>query len=204
MAAESLFAMKKLMRKEIAKRLENLSRSEIERQGQYIQNVILGHPIFQMSKRVGVYISFGAEVPTQKIIDTLLEPTSGKECFVPKIYPKTGEMKMMPILNRMDFENFEKNQWNILEPPEDGRRDALETGGLDLILCPGLAFDLENRRLGRGKGYYDRYLAKLESSQNVSVIKIGLAFNVQMVPQVPTSDSDILLDEVIFDQNIDE
>jgi 5-formyltetrahydrofolate cyclo-ligase len=56
---------------------------------------------------------------------------------------------------------------------------------LDLILVPGLAFDLNGRRLGKGKGYYDRLLA------GVSGIKCGVAFDEQVVSEVPAGPHDV-------------
>lgn len=68
---------------------------------------------------------------------------------------------------------------------------------LDLILAPGLAFTKEGHRLGRGKGYYDKFFAKCDKELNNPPIKIGLAFNEQIVNSIPTSDYDIRLDFVL-------
>ena len=62
---------------------------------------------------------------------------------------------------------------------------------LDLILVPGVAFDLQGRRLGRGKGYYDRLLA------NVRAVKCGVGFNEQIVDLIPVGPLDIQLDCIL-------
>jgi 5-formyltetrahydrofolate cyclo-ligase len=62
-----------------------------------------------------------------------------------------------------------------------------------VTIIPGMAFDVEGHRLGRGKGYYDRFLAKLSPT----TYKIGLCFRWQFVDQVPTDEHDIPMDEVI-------
>lgn len=66
----------------------------------------------------------------------------------------------------------------------------------DIIIVPGLGFTKDGRRLGRGKGFYDRYL---ESS---SAVKVGIAFDHQLESDIPTDDHDVLMDFVVTDKNI--
>lgn len=63
---------------------------------------------------------------------------------------------------------------------------------IDVAIVPGMAFDREGHRLGRGKGYYDRFLAQLPH-----IYKIGICFPFQLVDKVPADVHDILMDEVI-------
>ena len=63
---------------------------------------------------------------------------------------------------------------------------------IDVAIVPGMAFDAEGYRLGRGKGYYDRFLARVPY-----LYKIGLCFSWQMVDKVPHDKHDIVMDEVI-------
>ena len=77
--------------------------------------------------------------------------------------------------------------FNILEPQNDPY-----TGGFDLIIVPGVAFDRHGNRIGRGKGYYDRFLC-----QHLDVKRIGICFDFQLVDEVPTDPLDIKMDEVI-------
>jgi 5-formyltetrahydrofolate cyclo-ligase len=66
----------------------------------------------------------------------------------------------------------------------------------DIILVPGLAFDKKLNRLGRGKGFYDRFL------KNFAGIKVGVCFEIQLVDEVPIDDHDIELDYLITEKNI--
>ena len=66
----------------------------------------------------------------------------------------------------------------------------------EIIIVPGLGFDSAGRRLGRGKGFYDRYLS------DHPAIKIGLAFEVQMTKEIPTEPHDVRMDFVVTDQRI--
>lgn len=72
-------------------------------------------------------------------------------------------------------------------------------GGLDLILMPGLGFDKNGNRLGRGKGFYDSYLQRCMKHPKGKPYTIALAFKEQLCEQVPVDDSDMLIDEILFE-----
>jgi len=75
-------------------------------------------------------------------------------------------------------------------------------GGLDLMLVPGLAFTRSGQRLGRGKGYYDRYLYRYRQLPDVNALTtIALAFRQQIVGDIPTSEHDVVVDMVLFDDS---
>ena len=63
---------------------------------------------------------------------------------------------------------------------------------IDVIIVPGVAFDNQGNRLGRGKGYYDRFLKKIPATK-----KIGICFDFQMIEQIPTEKNDIPMDDII-------
>jgi 5,10-methenyltetrahydrofolate synthetase len=65
---------------------------------------------------------------------------------------------------------------------------------LDIIFIPGLAFDKFGHRLGRGKGYYDRALARIKSAGTSPPLFIGLAMDEQIVPNIPVEEHDVLMD----------
>jgi 5-formyltetrahydrofolate cyclo-ligase len=84
---------------------------------------------------------------------------------------------------------FVKGAFGVLEPPADA--PVLPLNRLDLILVPGLAFDRWGRRLGRGKGFYDRLLA------HVTGLKCGVALDEQMVEELPEEPHDIAMDFIL-------
>ena len=65
---------------------------------------------------------------------------------------------------------------------------------IDLIIIPGMAFDTQGHRLGRGKGYYDRFLSKPQLNHTY---RIALCWHCQLIDQVPTEPHDIMMNEVI-------
>lgn len=81
----------------------------------------------------------------------------------------------------------------VVLPAHDHDPAGHEAG--DCVVVPGLVFDRSGNRLGRGKGFYDRFLGKLGSR----VFKVGLAFSFQVVPAVPVESYDVRLDAVLTD-----
>ena len=101
-------------------------------------------------------------------------------------------------------EDLIPNQFGILEPDPvwlyiDPAR--LEDQVL-LVLTPGLSFDRQMRRLGRGKGYYDRFLKRARANRAIRVRAVGLGFSEQLIAEVPVNDHDQPLDGLITDLEI--
>ena len=119
---------------------------------------------------------------------------SGKRVALPRV--RTDE-----AARRLDFyevASLEKcltqGVFGILEP-DPAKTRLIEPANIDCILVPGVAFDNAGRRLGRGKGYYDRFLGG--AARNAA--KIGLAFSFQLIERVPAEAHDQRVDEVITD-----
>lgn len=107
-------------------------------------------------------------------------------------YPAYVDNKMIfKKAQRSDLEIKKDFGVNILGPKEGNQEVAPE-----IIIVPGLGFNSGGKRLGRGKGFYDRYL------ENKSVLKIGIAFEIQMTKDIPTEPHDVLMDYVVTDQCI--
>lgn len=85
-------------------------------------------------------------------------------------------------------------RFGIAEPPAEAPAVLLARG--DLVLVPGLAFDRQGGRLGRGGGYYDRALSR-EPLDESRPILIGVGFSFQVVERVPMMDLDVCVDGVV-------
>ena len=112
-------------------------------------------------------------------------------------------MDMVRLRDLEDYDKLPRTKWNIKQPSDDDdREEALDTeGGLDLILIPGLAFTRAGARCGRGKGYYDTYLAKVHQKQGRLPATVALAFKEQILGDVPTDDHDVRIDKVLFTES---
>ncbi|PSN54972.1 5-formyltetrahydrofolate cyclo-ligase [Blattella germanica] len=108
-------------------------------------------------------------------------------------------MEMIKLSSLEDYENLPVNKWNIKQPPDDEERvSVFDEGKLDLVLSPGLGFTKEGKRLGRGKGYYDGFLTKCRRELQNKPFTLGLAFNEQILPDIPVTERDYIIDEVLF------
>jgi 5-formyltetrahydrofolate cyclo-ligase len=131
-----------------------------------------------------LYSALPDEVPTQTLIDELV--AQGKTVLLPRVVSDT-DMELRRYSGPADLQ---QGAFGIMEPTGELFTDY---AAIDVAIIPGMAFDDEGHRLGRGKGYYDRFLAKLSPT----TYKIGLCFSWQRVDHVPTDDHDIPMDEVI-------
>jgi 5,10-methenyltetrahydrofolate synthetase len=109
------------------------------------------------------------------------------------IYSQT-QMKFVNIGN--DFSKI--SQWGIGLVDQAKFDQSSHDEKLDVMIVPGVAFDRCLMRVGRGKGYFDRYFANHASE----IIKIGVCFDMQLVDQIEADDHDVAMDIVVTDQKI--
>jgi 5-formyltetrahydrofolate cyclo-ligase len=155
------------------------------RKSRQIKNKLFRTRVFKKAKIVMFYMPFGGEVNTEDMIKAAQK--LGKIVVVPVCVRK----KMMIPCVLKDKGSFLRGPYGIREP---ALKEPVDLKNLDLVLVPGVAFDKKGRRLGRGKGYYDRFLPRI--SQHA--VSIGLAYDFQVLPQIPTTKSDINVHKIIF------
>lgn len=195
----ALRAAKQALRKEIKRRVAALSDQEKLRQSQVISQKLFRHPKYVGCERIAVFLSMHDEVLTEEIIQEAFR--QGKTCFIPKYQTNSNHMDMLKLHSLQDMKTLPLTSWNIQQPADDDntREEALATGGLDLILMPGLGFDRSGKRLGRGKGFYDTYLERCIRHPRGKPYTIALAFKEQLCPEIPVDDNDVLIDEVLYE-----
>ncbi|KDR19647.1 5-formyltetrahydrofolate cyclo-ligase-like [Zootermopsis nevadensis] len=187
---------KLILRKDIKKIIALITPEQKKYQSDLVTERFLARPEYHKSRRISVFISMDDEIQTDKIIQNIF--LSGKSCFIPRYADDSRAMDMVRLNSIQDLDSLPTTKWSIRQPAEsEERENALETGGLDLILVPGLAFTVAGHRLGRGRGYYDTFLAKCRTTQGSAPLTVGLAFSQQMVASVPTDENDICLDKVL-------
>ncbi len=159
-----------------------------ESASQGVWNILCKLKEFDKAKGIGAFASTPAEINTYSILEGSLE--LGKKLYLPKVVKEKSHFYFFPVQN---FKTLEKGKFGILEPSGDKPADWNE---IDLVLVPGLAFDLTGNRLGFGKGYYDRVLPRLKKS----VMTIGLGYSFQIVDKIPTEPHDIALKAVLSEK----
>lgn len=153
--------------------------AQLAMQSEKIMEMLEHAPVFQKAQTVMLYSSLPDEVRTTEFIEKW---RNKKRIILPTV---VGD-DIVPVELTPDT-TFAVGDFNILEP-----QNKPYTGGYDLMVIPGMAFDPAGNRLGRGKGYYDRFL-----SQHKEVEKIGICFDFQLVEHVPTEPNDIPMDAVL-------
>lgn len=167
------------LRKMVRAMKKTRSAEELQQHSVVIMSKLEKHPDFKKAKRVMLYASLPDEVQT---LDFIQRWRATKEIILPTV---VGD-DIIPVALEAGTA-FAVGDFNIPEP-----QNHPYEGGYDLIVVPGMAFDSAGNRLGRGKGYYDRFL-----SQHAGIKKIGICFDFQKVKSVPTEPTDVRMDEIL-------
>lgn len=148
---------------------------------------VIRSEVFVKAARVMLYMPMRSEID---ILSVALEAFRlGKSVCVPRV--ETGRKSMNAIeMTSFDDESMDADALGV-RAPKAGQIVPSET--IDLVVVPGVAFDMHGFRLGRGGGYYDRYLARLPHS----AATIGICFDLQFVDDIPTEPNDIAVQAVV-------
>lgn len=147
-----------------------------------VQTLLLELPEVTAAQSIFVYVSFRNEVRTHGLIDALVE--AGRRIFVPRIVG-TGWMEAVEFPG---WDGMQRDSFGFLTPVSETPHE----GPLDICLAPGLAFTIAGDRLGFGQGHYDRFLA-----DKLGLTSVGLAFEWQILEQVPTEATDQRMDLIV-------
>lgn len=138
--------------------------------------------------RVMLYAATGPEAPTKPLAERLLQ--DGVTVCLPRLYrERRGEMDAVPVRAWSDL--VPGPFFDIPQPGADA--DAVSPESLDLVVVPAVGFDRLGRRLGQGGGYYDRLLASLPRR----TVRVGWAFSVQVVDELPEEAHDQRVDVIV-------
>jgi len=181
---KSIDAKKKQIRTDIRWLKKELSVEQKQAEADAVFREIELLPEFINAETVLFYWAMRDELPTQLAIK--------KWCIEKKILlPSIDQNKL--VLKQYDYTGkLTQKNLGIWEP------DLVENyeGKVDLVIVPGIAFDRKRNRLGRGKGYYDRFFKKYKPA------KIGVAFDCQLLDTVPIAKHDIKMDKIITPSEI--
>jgi len=187
-------AKKKELRSYYASARHKLTGDEQERKSDAVMGHLLGLPTIQNATMIMVYVNIGAEVQTRKLIQELF--ARGKRVVIPYCLTGTTELGVAEIKNLES--DVVSGVHNTLEPRSELRKTFFKSD-LQVILCPGVAFDTSGGRLGRGKGYYDTFLRELRGRLPL----IGIAYQCQILTEtLPFEYHDIPMDIVVTEEGI--
>lgn len=172
-------------RKYIRAKRRNLSASARQHKEQHIRNNILNmlQSYYPLACNIGLYSPLGSEV---SIIELSHVAQKSYQFFLPRII--RDEMYFLPFTS---MEDCNHDDMGILAP-----KTHEEAVFPDIILTPLVAFSESGARLGQGGGFFDRYIHHCKE-HNIKTIFIGVAFELQKLPHIPTEPHDALLDAII-------
>ncbi len=157
----------------------------------YIRERLWGLDIFKDAKTALFYASFKDEVDTLGLIEGSL--LAGKRVMLPKV--QGPELKLYHITGAAGLNGLVMGFMGIIpEPAGDGPEADINEA--DIVIVPGVAFDLSGGRLGYGKGYYDKLLALRAKP----VPLVALAYETQIFDRLPLAPHDILMDCIITEE----
>lgn len=176
----SQFFDKSRLRDAMRERLKQLSQSE--RHTRSVRLCEKLDPLFIGKKSLGLF----APIPTEPDVDLLwnLGLIESHLISYPRCEADALSFRPVSALSELVPGRFE-----IREPgPGPGLKE------LDLILVPGLAYTTKGRRLGRGAGFYDRFLSRTAGT----TFKIGICFEFQLVAEIPYEPHDVKMDAIVY------
>jgi 5-formyltetrahydrofolate cyclo-ligase len=175
------------LRTHYLKLLKEQNKEECLRKSSLIAEQLWKLPAIQKARSILFYASMPGEVDTLAMIE--------KACFLGKRVAlpivEQNQRNLIPTLIS-SMEDVRRGTYGIAEPRLDPDK-ALVVKDLDAVIVPGLAFDKLGARLGRGAGYYDRFLSTLPKI----VTTVGLAFDFQLTESLPTEAHDVRLAHII-------
>jgi len=184
---------KKAFRKKIISLRDQLLPEEITAKSSLIAAALYNLQFYRDAGAVMFFITFGTEVDTRPMVEETIK--RGKLALAPKALPETRELIPSRVL---DWDSdLVPGAYNIPEPGEDTLR-PVKPETIDLLIVPGVAFDLKGNRLGYGGGYYDRFFPLL----NKQTPLVALVFDLQILPEIPVDEWDRRVDIIISEKRV--
>jgi 5-formyltetrahydrofolate cyclo-ligase len=173
------------LRSAVREKLKTIAPAQRKLNSSVARSMLEQQPIWRESQS----ILFFAPMPDELDIwpSLAIALTAGKHVFLPRFDGDTTTYTACEI--RIPDTDLRLGQFGIREPTAACPQISLNR--LDLILVPGVAFDLHGRRLGRGRGFYDQILAAVRGKT------CGVAFDEQIVDEVPVEPHDVLLNYIL-------
>jgi 5-formyltetrahydrofolate cyclo-ligase len=181
---------KREMRAAMAAVLQGIDASDLAARSVRAARRLAATEAWARADTVLTFLSMPHELETSAVIAAARD--AGKRVAVPRI--EGGDLRFLVL--PMDAGDLPRDRWDIPEPDPSWQALDLASAARVLVAAPGLAFDRQGNRLGRGRGYYDRFLAVARAALK-SITVIGMCLSEQLVESVPRDDHDQVLDAVV-------
>lgn len=178
---------KNKLRYEIGQIIKQYSAVELASKSQEVFSVLELTGQFRDASNILIYNAMLDEVSTKQFIERW---KNEKTFFLPVV---DGDQLKFCILDGNT--QSVKSKLGVEEPTS--RQFCTDFSKIDMALIPGVAFDRKANRLGRGKGYYDRFL-----SINKKLLKVGICFDFQLLDSIPSDDKDVKMDIIVSENDL--
>jgi 5-formyltetrahydrofolate cyclo-ligase len=158
-----------------------------------IQRRVIESEFYRAASAVVLYAAKRNEVSTDIIFADSL--SAGRAVFYPRVDLGSGTILTRRVRDRAELH---RGAFGILEPPESAEELDRSKFGHIIICVPGVAFGIEGQRLGRGGGYYDRFIAQLGDD----AISVGLAYSFQLLDGIPETGLDRRLNYILTESAV--
>lgn len=182
---------KKELRQHLRSILEQFSPKELHARSVLACQHLIDTPEYDQAEIIMIFLSLPTEVDTTPL--ALQAWRDHKRVLAPKV--SWEQRRMLPTEIRSLSDDVSESPMGIREPAQGM---PIPVGNIDLVIVPGLGFDGLGNRVGRGRGFYDRFLAH----RDWKGAACGLALHEQVVNQVPTRDHDMKVDLLATDQQV--
>lgn len=169
---------KKALRLDIKEKIKKLNQREIHKYTREINSHIVNSRLFLEGRVIMGYLGEPGEVVIDQALQTALN--QGKTVCVPQILEGEGEMQAVKLVS---LKKLGRDRFGIRTPLEPA--ETVNPEDIDVVLTPGLGFTAQGCRLGRGKGYYDRFLPRCTKA-----VPMGIGYEVQVVKELPVNAHD--------------
>jgi len=192
---------KYLLRKKMERLRGAMEEQESREKSEQACKHLLDHPLFANQKDYSkltlcTYMPFRSEIDITPVMEWCW--VQGIKVLIPRANRLQRSLTLYWIESYADVET---GAWGIREP-KDNALVWDQKCSIDMILIPGLAFDLQGGRVGYGGGYYDRFVKACHRSTQVKPIHMAAAFDLQIVDQVPMESHDLKIDSIITESGI--
>ncbi len=186
---DNVFQQKSKIRSRIESQRRSLASELVHSQSSKIISHLKDLPEYRAAKSIHCYVACRNEVNTHQLIKDTLQ--TGRRIIVPVTDLSTHTLLHAEIKT---FDELKKGTFGILEPIRD-RFQQFDISEVDLVIVPGVAFDLSGHRIGFGGGFYDGFL------ENLKTTKIALAYEFQIVDKIPTRAEDERVDVLVSEKS---
>lgn len=188
--SEDLEAAKRRLRRAMSAQRRAVSPEAADSAARRVAAQLLGAEEFDAAPRVALYADHAGELPTRACFDAVLR--AGKTPLLPRV----GAGRRLSFCRVGSWEELRSGRYGVPEPPEGS--PVIDPVATDLVLVPGLAFDTDGHRLGRGAGCYDATFPPGSEAPRL----FGLGFEFQLLESVPHASHDRGMDAIVTERAV--